>query len=383
MEPKQNSQKSSSRENSTAGSKRTSFQNRDDSFKSLQNSLEGRENYDSFPDTRVSTLGSPHIPRKFINNWRQACDRTRDRTKELLKRWRTMPESETHDPEQEKDGQEQEHSDHKDHGWSVHVWATWVRRIPSEEDEAQEITLKNYLSPLQREKFAHFFSHLLDWDRDDVISLQDFDALSERLRHFADWSTNSAEFHILHEVQHGFVELFITNRITGASSPEVMHDLPPGTTNLEQWLLRWSDLVSKARNLHDFPLWLQYFAKIIFLVINRSSTGTISRDELREFYSSFLGFDTQTVGETLDLAYNNMTANGDHPLKYHIFHLCFANFLLGRHPHGPGQFLFGPCQAGAQYSTMFPIDYSALNSPPECLEQYSPHKKSNRHSVIV
>lgn len=29
------------------------------------------------------------VPRKFITNWRQACDKTRDRTKDLLKRWRT------------------------------------------------------------------------------------------------------------------------------------------------------------------------------------------------------------------------------------------------------------------------------------------------------
>jgi hypothetical protein len=32
---------------------------------------------------------------------------------------------------------------------------------------------------------------------------------------------------------------------------------------------------------------------------------------------------------------------------------------------------------------MFPVDYSALNSLPEDLEEYSPGKKSNRRSVIV
>jgi len=75
--------------------------------------------------------------------------------------------------------------------------------------------------------------------------------------------------------------------------------------------------------------------------------------------------------------------NGDHPLRYHIYHLCFANFLLGRHPHGPGEFLFGPFEGSTNYSTMFPIDYSALNSPPETLEPYSPNKKTNRRSVVV
>ncbi|KAK7794532.1 hypothetical protein R5R35_011291 [Gryllus longicercus] len=378
------------RSSSTTERKRESFQHRDDSFKSLQNSFEGKESRDESRDSRGSTvaLGSPRIPRKFITNWRQACDRTRDRTKELLKRWRTLPDSETPDTPHNghgavhSPGQGPGHAD-KEHGWSVHVWATWVRRVPSEEDSTQNSELwKNHLSTLQKEKFAYFFSHLLDWDRDDVISIQDFDAMSERLRHFADWSTNSAEFHILHEVQYGFIDTFITNRITSISSAESMEDLPPGTTNLEQWLMKWSELVNKAQTLSDFPIWLQYFGKIIFLVINKSNTGTISRDELREFYSSFMGFSTQIVGEILDLAYNNMTANGDHPLCYPIFHLCFANFLLGKYPHGPGQFLFGPCQVGT-YSIMFPIDYSAFNSPPDALEQYSPHKKSNRHSVVV
>jgi hypothetical protein len=39
-----------------------------------------------------------------------------------------------------------------------------------------------------------------------------------------------------------------------------------------------------------------------------SGSGVITRDELRVFYSSFLGFSTQKVGEVLDLAYSNMTS---------------------------------------------------------------------------
>nr|CAD7434605.1 unnamed protein product [Timema monikensis] len=202
----------------------------------------------------------------------------------------------------------------------------------------------------------------------------------QRLRHFADWSDNSAELHVLREVQQGFVETFITNRQSLSTK-----DLPNMTT-LEQWLLQWNHILARVTYMHDFPLWMQYFPKIIFLVINKSGSGVISRDELRVFYSSFLGFDTQRVGEVLDIAYNNMTSvgeNGDHPLRYRIYYLCFANFLLGRHPHGPGQLLFGSFEGSPPYSTMFPVDYSALNCPTEKLEQYSPHKKSNRHSVIV
>ncbi|GFG39135.1 hypothetical protein Cfor_10614, partial [Coptotermes formosanus] len=249
-------EKTASRHNSIKDSKRSSFTKKD-SFKSH----DGKENHDnkSERDSHGSVAEqevSPRIPRKFIANWRQACDRTKDRTKELLKRWRTLPESEIANAAAAARAQQE-----KDHGWSVHVWATWVSRVPSEE-ELQDAATCNCLSQLQKEKFGHFFTHLLDWDKDDLISAQDFDALSERLRHFADWSTNSAEFHVLREVQHGFVQTFID---TKSEEPHV-----PRTANMEHWLAQWSKLMSSACNLQDFPLWLQYFCKIMFLVINKS-----------------------------------------------------------------------------------------------------------------
>jgi hypothetical protein len=39
---------------------------------------------------------------------------------------------------------------------------------------------------------------------------------------------------------------------------------------MEHWLAQWSKMMISARNVQDFPLWLQYFSKIIFLVINTS-----------------------------------------------------------------------------------------------------------------
>ena len=84
----------------------------------------------------------------------------------------------------------------------------------------------------------------------------------QRLRHFADWSNNSAEFHVLREVERGFVETFIYTKV---QEPHL-----PKTANMEHWLAQWSKLMSSACSLHDFPLWLQYFSKIIFLVINKS-----------------------------------------------------------------------------------------------------------------
>lgn len=52
-------------------------------------SFKDNENKEHAEPTSVS----PKVPKKFINNWKQACDRTKDKTKELLKKWRTLPES--------------------------------------------------------------------------------------------------------------------------------------------------------------------------------------------------------------------------------------------------------------------------------------------------
>lgn len=66
------------------------------------------------------------VPHKIIANWRQACDRTRDRTRDLLKRWRTLPEYEAiqNDPTK-KTGNNLEKTDSHttESGWSVHVWS--------------------------------------------------------------------------------------------------------------------------------------------------------------------------------------------------------------------------------------------------------------------
>ncbi|XP_075221564.1 uncharacterized protein LOC142324603 [Lycorma delicatula] len=333
----------------------------------------------------ASTSSTGRVPKKFIMTWRHACDKTKDRTKDLFKRWRTLPET----------GSENSIANEEDsctptsttnHGWSVHVWATWVKRYPSDDENmfncenssdniADNIT---YLTPVQREKLEHFFSHLLDMDRDDLISVQDFDAFIEKLRHFADWTDNSPEFITLRQVKEGFVDHFISAQQSRDKGIKLKPQLQ--VISLEEWLGHWGKLLHNAYNLADFPVWLQYLPKIIYQVINSSGSGVISRDELSSFYSSMLGLSAQQINELLNRAYVAMTANGEHPLTYSIYRLCFANFLLGRYPNGPGEYIFG---RNCKQVDCFPIDYSAMNTPLDQLEQYTPDKKTNRRSVVV
>lgn len=73
--------------------------------------------------------GTTKIPHKFITNWRLACDRTKDRTKELLKRWKTLSEFEglEHAHHADKEIEKKECQTNDKSGWSVHVWSKFFK----------------------------------------------------------------------------------------------------------------------------------------------------------------------------------------------------------------------------------------------------------------
>lgn len=122
--------------------------------------------------------------------------------------------------------------------------------------------------------------------------------------------------------------------------------------------------------------------KVLFQVINRSGSGSITKNELNCFYSSVLCLDKTSINQILDEAFKAMTSNGDHPLKYHAYKLCFSNYLLGRYPNGPGHHILG-APTNPMSSILFPVDYTALNAQPEDMETYQPDQISYRRSVVV
>ncbi|XP_014248679.1 uncharacterized protein LOC106666188 isoform X1 [Cimex lectularius] len=343
------------------------------------------------PRASLGEDGSPKSQRKFISTWKMACDKTKDRTKELLKRWRTMPEG-AQDGDESRLPVHEVDSNSGDQGWSVHVWgvvegengsgdeATWVKRFPAGDESLDSEKKKELiLTEVQKEKLSHLFAHCFDMDRDDIISLQDFESFTERLRHYADWSTNCGEYLILEQVQQGFVDTFILP-IREESTENTLVDIDRLFLSLEEWLYLWSELLTDVKNMHELPIWLQFLPKVLFRAMDKSCDGIINKEELASFYSSVIGFPTQKVNEVIDLAFKSMTSNGDTKLTYNTFRLCFANFIFGRFPNGPGSYIFGHCP---KQPPQFPIDYSAMNTPPGELELYSFDSKSNRSSIVV
>ncbi|CAH2233527.1 jg10809 [Pararge aegeria aegeria] len=283
-------------------------------------------------------------------------------------------------------------------GLSSHLWttrwispATWVNRCSQDLEclDLEEEQPLAQLSSIQTDKMTLFFTELLDHDRDDVICDQDFDNFFEKLAHFADWSSNSSEFHMMLEVKREFIEHFINplptkwaelpyyRRVCGPEAGGM-----PGRTTLEGWLARWALQLTEMKRFVDLPLYLQYLCKIIFHVIDRDNVGEIRKPAMAAFYRSVIGLSAKRIEEIIDTAYDRMTSNSYLILDYGTFVHCFTNWLMGKNPNGPGQWVLVPPKDSLPQPP-FPVDYSALNTEPAKLEPYAPDKKTNRHSVIV
>ena len=151
----------------------------------------------------------------------------------------------------------------------------------------------------------------------------------------------------------------------------------------------WGETVGKARKMDDLPMWLQYYPKTLFDTINRSGSGVVSKKELKLFYTAFLDagkMKEEALVLLTDRSYSAMTSNGEVQLNFHMYKLSFLNFLLGRQPNGPGQWIFGEVERSSEEGSSFEIDYKALVSNGEEREIFSQEKleeKSNRKSIIV
>ena len=103
-----------------------------------------------------------------------------------------------------------------------------------------------------------------------------------------------------------------------------------------------------------------------------SCSGVISKKELKLFYTAFLDagkLDERAVAELTDKSYKAMTSNGEVQLTFHMYKLSFLNFLLGKQPNGPGQFMFGIMETEEDVPSLFPIDYTALQLSKEEVEE--------------
>ncbi|CAI6365198.1 unnamed protein product [Macrosiphum euphorbiae] len=314
----------------------------------------------------VAAAGSdPQTTMKITSTWKQACDRTRDRTKQLLRRTMSWKSNTIiMQPEERK-------SEESSSTWEIHVWASWMKRYASE-DESKTLDIPFKLSPLQEEKLLIFFKYYLDGDCDGFVFEHDFHQFAEKLRRFADWSPNSDEYIILKQVLTELIQVFI--------QCESGQSVAFTSLSTDDWLKIWCQTLSKCTVASDMPLWLKYFQNILYKSLD-SGKGEIEKANLQRFYCTFLDSNCEEAKQVvIDVIYDSLTSNGDFKLDRDTWGQCFANWLLGTKPNGCGQWLFGKCGPTPEF---FPIDYSAMNSTVDTRDTYSHKRRSDRHSIVV
>ncbi|XP_066954591.1 uncharacterized protein [Macrobrachium rosenbergii] len=317
---------------------------------------------------------SPMSGNRIVKTWRVMGDRTRSKTKDILKRWQTMNNGQTSEDSLAglDDCSDMSGSTESDRGhrqkkgtWSVHVWTTWVRRPFEDDDDMQPPEGKMHLSDFQVEKFTYYFTDVFDHNKDRVITIEDIHALNERMRHYAGWSEDNEYYLTMKEIHADFFECLLEH--VGKIEPEYGFEFDvdriPDRVQMYQWLNMWGNLTHGARAMLDFPIWLQILPKILFKVINRKDNGIISFDELRSFYAHFIKLPEVQLDTVSEEAYRALTSSGDFPITEGVYLMAFANFLLGKTPHGPGKYIFG----GFKDSDVgfFQVDYSCLLEPTE------------------
>ena len=319
-------------------------------------------------------------------------------TKGLLDRCRTASSVDLSDDDDQVDDK-LEGNDGQAAKWVEHTWSTFIARAEEEEVEAPQG--KVLLSGFQKDKFVHFFYHVLDVNRDHVISQEDFDDLNDRVRHYMGWNANNPNYLTLNEIHSLFIQYFLTQAVKfapkddgfdfcdfkGPGEEEEEKVEEKSSVSIEEWVEVWGETVGKARKMDDLPMWLQYYPKTLFDTINRSGSGIVSKKELKLFYTAFLDagkMEEDALVLLTDKSYSAMTSNGEVELNFHMYKLSFLNFLLGRQPNGPGQWIFGEVERSTEEGLVsFLIDYKALNSTVEERGFFCKQDRTARKSVVV
>ena len=394
-----------------SGSRKTSRERLGRMKQQSNTSLSSLNSQGSF-GSRTTEGSFEDSPKRLMGRFHQAV-RIGTGTKKLLSKWKTH--STTIDIAPANDGNTKEDfSEEKlteqetvedrvrKSTWSEHVWSTFIHRGYSDDvtDKEPVVIGKHLLTDFQQDKFKYFFYHVLDLNTDHVISAEDFDKLNERIKHYMDWSVNTIQFLALKEVHGIFLDSFLTTaasiRCDQSKSgewdpfPEASDPVEKSCMTIEEWLDVWGSLVGAARKLNDLPMWLQFYPKTLFDTINRSGSGVITKTELQLFYTAFLDvgkLGEDKIGQVTEESFSAITSNGDVKLDFHIYKLSFLNFLLGKQPNGPGQYIFGMVAPQSGHR-LFAVDYSALTKQQAEIEKetFTVEKLAgvgDRKSIIV
>lgn len=208
------------------------------------------------------------------------------------------------------------------------------------------------LSEFQIEKLTYFFKQFFDNNQDGVVDKEDFDGLNERLRKVGGWDLDDPDYLAMVDNNRVFLECLLEQvkhekDTAGLENRTWEEAFKPSkikvtSVSLGAWLNMWGGILKGAAGAGDFPIWVQMLPKMMFnMMVARNKAGTITRECLKHFYSSFTGLQGSELEKIATEGWRTMSANGDYEIDMENYDLLFSNFLLGRTIYGPGKYIFG------------------------------------------
>ncbi|XP_059141519.1 uncharacterized protein LOC131929380 isoform X1 [Physella acuta] len=190
------------------------------------------------------------------------------------------------------------------------------------------------LSPFQKEKLQYYFK-FLEPNQDGVLESHSFDRVMQKIYKFTGWPKDNHRALQCVEIHQAFFEILFEK-----SEAESGHH---GTATLDDWYAIWSHILPGCKGMSNFPVWLRLMPKVLFDMMDRNNDDVLTSDEIFQFYKEMvdLQVDLKDLETSTHMAYSKMTDNGRYPLTLDSYEQVFANFLLGRTPHGPGKYIFG------------------------------------------
>ncbi|KAK6167593.1 hypothetical protein SNE40_021582 [Patella caerulea] len=188
-----------------------------------------------------------------------------------------------------------------------------------------------FLTQFQKDKLEYYFN-FFDADGNKCLEMDDLDVIMKKILEFTGWEKNSAKAKECYEVHHVFFEVMREKATKENTGGKIM---------LKEWFDIWNNLLPGCKGMGNFPIWLRRLPYILFKMIDYKEDDEIDVEEMAHFYEKMVGLSPEESIARAFKGMEQMTDGGRYRLDYNGYEQIFANFLIGRTPHGPGRYIFG------------------------------------------
>ncbi|XP_074662118.1 uncharacterized protein LOC141914737 [Tubulanus polymorphus] len=192
------------------------------------------------------------------------------------------------------------------------------------------------------EKLFLFFAASKNSKNDASLDTDDFNELKKKILQYTGWNkefrTVQVSWWTLDTLFESLLEM--SSNLYRGNECEYKNQ---GKVKLADWYRIWSAILAKMKGTCNLPIWVSGISQLLFSVINKSCSGSISVNELYQFHVEFLkktSLQTEEYKIKCRQAYDRITDNDRHQFDERTFAQLFANFVVGREEFGPGKYIF-------------------------------------------